>query len=298
MTSLSRSGQPSPAGTPEHADDIRCNLLPPPSRILGVIEPLRKTSLSGKPYERTQGIEAKLVELSTLPMADLVRRSRVTRAQDPDYIPTECVIHFVRACRSHNSDRTFNELYSVLAERVLRRLPAPERRDGTTTALTPEAIRDDVFGRFTEMLASDRNSYSEKLDFFEIRFDQALARLRQTAQEKAWRLQNRSTALDHDEETGEPSPDVERAAAAFSQFEQSQIDDPGFRSRFDAAIDALPPMQGRIVEMIRKGIPIDSNDEGQITIARALGKSEKTIRSHRDVAYAALRTTLADGGDR
>ena len=147
------------------------------------------------------------------------------------------------------------------------------------------------------MLASDRNSYREKLDFFEIRFDQALARLRQTAQEKAWRLQNRSTALDHDEETGEPSPDVERAAAAFSQFEQSQIDDPGFRSRFDAAIDALPPMQGRIVEMIRKGIPINSNDEGQITIARALGKSEKTIRSSQGCGIRRASDDARDGGD-
>ena len=45
--------------------------------------------------------------------------------------------------------------------------------------------------------------------------------------------------------------------------------------------------------MLRQGISIDSKDPGTITIAKTLGKSEKTIRLHRDRAFAALRAALA-----
>ena len=60
----------------------------------------------------------------------------------------------------------------------------------------------------------------------------------------------------------------------------------------DAAIEGLPPDQIRIIEMLRQGIPIDSKEAGAVTIAKALGKSEKTIRTHRDKALAALRATM------
>lgn len=47
--------------------------------------------------------------------------------------------------------------------------------------------------------------------------------------------------------------------------------------------------------MLRQGVPIDSKEPDVMTIAKALGRSEKTIRTHRDKAYAALRTALLDG---
>lgn len=263
-----------------------------------LIEPLRKLSPSGSPYVRPSAVQAKLAELSDMSRTELLRRARVSRSDDPDHIPSECLFHFLRTCRSDNSERAFADLYRVLLERVLRRLPRPENRDGETASLSAEAIRDDVLGRFTQMLASDRLCYSEALDYFEIRFDQALKRLRLTAQEKAWREQNRTATIEMDEETGEPSPEVERAAANFQRLEASLMDDPDFRLRFDAAIDALPPMQRRIVTMLRQGIPIDSKEEGRVTIARALSKSEKTIRTHRDAAFAALWAMLSEGGDR
>ena len=63
----------------------------------------------------------------------------------------------------------------------------------------------------------------------------------------------------------------------------------------DAAIDALPPEQIRIMHMLRQGFPIDSKEPDVMTIAKALGRSEKTIRTYRDKAIATLRLALADG---
>lgn len=70
-------------------------------------------------------------------------------------------------------------------------------------------VRDKVFGRFVELLSAGRDAYVEKLDYFEVRFDGALANLRRDAQEKAWRDENRSKPLEYDDESGELSAEVE-----------------------------------------------------------------------------------------
>jgi DNA-directed RNA polymerase specialized sigma24 family protein len=49
--------------------------------------------------------------------------------------------------------------------------------------------------------------------------------------------------------------------------------------------------------MLRQGFPIDSKDPQAMTVAKALGKSEKTIRLHRDRAFAALRAALSQEND-
>jgi len=260
-----------------------------------LITPLKKKTLGGKTYARDSTIEALLVKLSALPRDELLARAAITRRSDASYVPSECLVYFVRASRRDNSDAWFERLYRVLTERVLRCLPRPESADGRTESLTRGRIRNKVFGRFVELLAADRTGPAAKLDYFEVRFDGALASLRRDAQEQAWRDEIRSTTLEFDEETGEPSPEVERAVGHWDPFAATEIDEADYRLRLDAAIEALPPEQIRIIDMLRQGVPIDSKEPDVMTIAKALGRSEKTIRTHRDKAYAALRTALLDG---
>jgi hypothetical protein len=272
----------------------------PESRALGdvLITPLTKKTLEGQLYKRDPKIEALLVELAALPREQLLERARITRRSDLGYVPSECLVYFVRASRHDNSEVWFEQLYKVLTERVLRCLPRPESADGETESLTRGIIRDRIFGRFVELLAADRSDTTDKLDYFEVRFDGALASLRRDAQAQAWRDENRSTTIELDEETGEPSPEVERAVGHLDPFASREIEDADYRSRLDAAIGALPPEQIRIIDMLRQGFLIESKDPEVMTISRALGRSEKTIRTHRDKAYAALREALRDGDDR
>lgn len=264
-----------------------------------LIEPLRQRKItSGDLYVRDAQIMAKLIELSDVAPAELSRRVSISSQADPDYVPSECILYFMRKTRTANSDHRFESFFRILRERVLRRLPRVEGPNGYLTALTAESIRDDVFGRFVELVAADRATYDERLDFFEVRFDQAIKRLILTAREKALLLQNRSTSIETDDATGEPSPEVELAAADFHRREASEFDDPGFRLRLDAAIDGLPTNQGRIIQMLRQGVQIDSKEKGQVTIANALDLSEKTVRNQRDRAYATLRDVLSEGEGR
>jgi DNA-binding CsgD family transcriptional regulator len=259
-----------------------------------LVTPLRKKRLRTEElYTRVQEIEAKLVELEGSSRDELLARIQIRRRDDLGYVPSECLVYLVRASRKDNSTAGFDRLYKVLIERVLLSLPRAESEDGRTTSLTNNVIRDRVVGRFNELLSADRNEYSEKLDYFEVRFAGALASLRRDAQEQAWRDENRSTLLEFDEETGDPSEEVERAAGSFDWSTDSEIDDADYRFRLDAAIDALPPEQMRIIEMLRNGVPIDSKEADAVTIAKALGKSEKTIRTHRDKAFAAIRAAIS-----
>jgi hypothetical protein len=195
-----------------------------------LVTPLRKKRLHTEElYTRIPEIETKLVELEGLSRKDLLAHVQIRHRDDPSYVPSECLVYFVRASRADNSTAGFDRLYKVLTERVLRSLPRPDSADGTTTSLTKSVIRDKVFGKLAELLSADRSEYSEKLDYFEVRFDGALASLRRDAQEQAWRDENRATSLDFDEGTGELSEEVERAAGSFEWSSNSEIDGADYR---------------------------------------------------------------------
>jgi hypothetical protein len=70
-------------------------------------------------------------------------------------------------------------------------------------------IRDAVLFRFQELLCQDRAGYDDRLDYFEIRFDGAIANLRRTARRKTWKEENRSQPLSYDDETSELSSEVD-----------------------------------------------------------------------------------------
>ncbi|PTD27345.1 response regulator receiver protein [Sphingomonas fennica] len=263
-----------------------------------IVAPLRKRRLSGELYERDPKIEALIAELTVLPRDELIARAAIAKRSDPGYIPSECLVYFIRASRRDNNEAWFERLYRILIARVLRSLPKAESSDGRSESLTRGVVRDKVFSRFVELLSADRADYVDKLDYFEVRFDGALASLRRDAQEKAWREENRSQPLEYDEESGELSPEVEAAAGAHDPFAASDFDDPAYRSRLDAAIDALPTEQSRIVHMLRQGFPIDSKEPDVMTITTALGRSEKTVRTYRDKAFATLRAAMTDGDER
>ena len=262
------------------------------------VNSLRKRRLDGELYERDQKVEALIAELALLPRDELIVRAAVTKRSDLRYVPSECLVYFVRASRRDNNEAWFERLYRILIERVLHSLPRTESSNGKTESLTRGAIRDKVFGRFVELLSADRTAYVDKLDYFEVRFDGALASLRRDAQEQAWRDENRSRPIEYDEESGELSPEVEAAAGTYDPFTASDFDDPTYRLRLDAAIEALPTEQSRIIHMLRQGFPIDSKEPDVMTIAKALGRSEKTVRTYRDKAFAALRAAMADGDER
>jgi len=156
-------------------------------------------------------------------------------------------------------------------------------------------IRERVYDRLLEMLLLDKAGYEERLDYFEVRFDAGLVNLRKDAQRVVWKAESRSTTLEMNEESDEIAIEVEEAVGTYDPFDPVVYDDFRYRSRLDASIEALPALQKRIIEMTRLEIPVTSSDPTEPTMVKALGRSDKTIRSERVKAYARLRILLTRG---
>ena len=260
------------------------------------IAPLKKKKSNGELYTRLPEIEAKLVALCALTRDEIAARCAVQDRESENYLPSECLVHLVREHRTRPFDTCSEVLFRTLLERVLHGLPKPESWDGESERLTDGNVQDEGKYRFLEMLGRDRiQEYVEALDFFEIRFASALKKLRVDAQRKVYRREDPIENIEIDYETGEVAEKVERAAGSFDPFESDKICNFDYLLHLDEAIDALPDLQKAIVEMIRKGIPIESNEPSIVNISNILGKTPKTIRTHRDKAYATLRVKLTKG---
>lgn len=260
-----------------------------------LIAPLRKRDLDGKLYTRPQNIEAKLVELATQTRGQIATRSAVQDKASADYLPSECLVHLVRKHRSDAFDEFSEAIFKALMERVLRGLPQADSLFGDKEWLREGNLRDEARARFLEMLMKDRLEYVDALDIYEVRFQMALKALRVSVYRKIGRGEEKLESIEADAETGEVADKVERAAGMFDPLDSNRLDNANYRLRLDKAIDGLPRLQKAIIEMIRKGIPIESKDAKIENISSLLRKTPKTIRTHRDMAFAALRPELEKG---
>lgn len=263
------------------------------------VSPLRKQQPDGSPYCRPTEIEALLAVLVHLPPQELAGRAGIEDGNDPRYLPSECLVYFVRRLNVASGDASLNALFMALRQRLLRAVPVPTRRlPGSTTKQAENSrdldVRDAVLDRFQELLCADRRQYDDRLDFYECRFNRALSLLRATARRDT--EQEGHEPLDSESEPNVPSPTVEAALARLRSVPDPSEDDFLFRSKLQVAISTLLPDERRVVELLLQEFPIGSTDRGVVTIASILGCDERTVRNRRDRAFARLRVILAEEG--
>lgn len=250
--------------------------------------PLRKKTGEGDLYKRRPAVEAEIAELERLDPDELVARCQRWPKSVTGFVSSEALLYFVRTTDKVSKHRVV--LFGALMKHALHLLPKPDSADGLTTDLGLLAIRDRVIDAFVDRILSDQAEYDERLDYFEINFNGALAKDRLDASSQVWAEQNRSAKLENEDD--EISAEVEQAIDHYDPFDADEIDKKDYRRLLDGAIDTLPPLQKRIVEMLRQDIPIVSNDPSTLTISKVLGKAEKTIRNQRDRAFETLRRRL------
>lgn len=249
--------------------------------------PLRKIKLDGTLYHRRPAVEAEIQELTAVSSSELERRASICSRTSPGFVSPEVLVHFVRTVGAGMHRERLTEL---LLQRVYRLLPRAEE----AASLIKTNIRDDVVDHFVDLLLSDRASYDDRLDYYEINFNSAIAKDRKDASDRHWKRDRQMEELGTEEDGAYNAQ--EEAIGGYDPFDPSELDEKVYRLRLDEEIDSLPELQRRIVEMWRQGIPIDSQDPSVVTISKALGKSEKTIRTHRDKAFATLRLRLERKG--
>ena len=205
-----------------------------------LIAPLRMQDPDGKLYRRPKDIEESLVALSQLTAVDAVQRCRIEDSDDPDYVSSECLLHFVRQASFANDENAFREMFMLLNKRVLRAVPVFARRvtglDKPAVKASDLEIQELVVSAFHKMLCADRVAYNERLDYFEIRFNSAMARLRATARRTVQREDSRQKPLAYDGDTNTPSGEIELLLAKLKNPVEGENIDFLYRSKLQAEL--------------------------------------------------------------
>lgn len=249
--------------------------------------PLRKVNREGVLYTRRSIVECEIDELEKISHEEIVARSIIWPKSIEGFISSETLLYFIR-----NTDNSWlrEKLLLALLERIHRNLPKPHSLDGRTSSLSNMEIRDKVRDDFIDLLLVDQDSYEERLDYFEVNFNSALAKDRVDAQNKIQNKDNLTQGLYGEDEN--ILPEVENALEPYDPFDANELDKEYYRRSLHEAINVLSPLQQRIVVMWCHDIPIISKDPNEMTITKTLKKSDKTIRTHRDSALAMLRKQL------
>ena len=252
---------------------------------------LRKRKLDGTPYFRRDVVEAEIQCLAGVSASEFERRAGLLSSTELGFVSPEALLYFVR-----NADPGAyrDRLTKKLLGRVASRVRPITNSGGDAASLTGMSIREQVVDHFVDLLLSDWDEYDERLDYYEVNFNAAIAADRHDANVRHWKLENRSDELET--EDGEVTAQVESAVGSYDPFESDEFENKDYRLLLNDAIDRLPELQRRIVVMWRQDIPIESNDPSVESISKVLGKSEKTIRTHRDKAFASLKRFLERKG--
>lgn len=262
-----------------------------------MVEPLRMTYPNGVKYRRRNEIEAMIGQLEQLPRDRLIERMQISTPTHPDFVPPECILHFVRKSKQDNSTRQFELMYKALMARVEHAGTvhgAYHFVDGKQ-AITGRAAKivEAVVFAFELKLTKDRNGYLTGLDYYEVNFADAIKSLRSTARAKVDRDESRNEPLSYKDDEA-ISSEVERAAGAFDPENREKIDDPVYRSALDAAISRLPAEERDVILLSRKGYQDASIDPDAITISSLLGCNDQTVRNRRKRAIGKLKKALEE----
>ena len=258
--------------------------------------PLTRTRRDGTTYTRRPEIEEALGRLLSSSRQEVLAALAVRDSNSPDYIQSECIVHLIRRTRYDNDGAYFERLYRELIRRLDAAAPRLRgERLGETENVHWANARDALRDAFNERLATDKREPGPGLDYFEVMFADAVAALRSSALRKTGREAARTEAIERNPDTNEPSLAVELARGSLDVVAELMSDDPIYRSRVAAAIDALPDKQRRVIEMILSEMPMDAIDENAPSIRKALGVVEKTVRNRRDAAIANIRRALGMG---
>ena len=253
-------------------------------------EPLKGRTAEGVPYVRPSAIEARIGQLEGRTPEQRLEHFAVRSRRHANYVPSEALVYFLRRAWESGASADFEEIYRMLIGRVTQSLRSAIPNSQMADA---QGIREEVLGRYAELIAEDCKNRGSALDFYEVRFDLGLMRFRISALRQIGPAADDTVPLGtHGEDGGEISAEVEAAAAEFMSGSPSKLDDPAFRLVLVAAIDGLPEDQKRVVLLLLQGFPIDSKDKNAMTIARILKCDERTVRNRRDRACKALKPIL------
>jgi DNA-directed RNA polymerase specialized sigma24 family protein len=252
--------------------------------------PLTKRYRNGDLYERPKVIEDAIKNLLNESLENLTRRANIPDTSSPDYIPSECIVHFIRGARRRDDEPMMTALLPVLLRRCESILLSKISKDLPRA----EEIREEILGQFGELFAADGNgSNPNELDFFEVRFNQAFRTFRIDILREERRkdiVRGQSNIPAPYEEDGEAPSDDEFFVRLSKEFHTPAPQESAFKlEQIKQAIDTLPAEERKAVVLCHiLGYEQESDDPQKRTAATICGVTGKTIRNRLRRAAARL----------
>ena len=242
--------------------------------------PLNKCYPDGSRYSRPEKIESSINGLLAENIDTLSRRAGLHESS-PEYIASECLVHLIRDARRRDDEPAMTALLPLLLRRCESILLSKVSKDLPHA----EEIREEILGRFGEVLAADGSGdYADELDFFEVHFNQAFRTFRidiLRQERRKERVRGQSSISTPDEEDGNSTSDDEFFVKLSKEFRAPATQEGALvLGQIKEAIDALPADERKAVILCHMmGYEQESDDPEKITAATICGVTGRTIRN-------------------
>jgi DNA-directed RNA polymerase specialized sigma24 family protein len=244
-----------------------------------MVRPLTKRKKDGTLYNRRPHVEQALVTLLSANTSTILKRLMIVDTGHPDYIANESAIHLLRNAHSSGTRAVAAALLRVVRNRAALAF----RRAIRGTGSHEENLREQALSNFDLLIARGLEPGSERLDYLEVSFNNAIIALSNdlfaSESRRSKPLVELSTpAADSDPQGAE----IEFAApvsdlAAELRMEESEFET--FRKERIRSINVLPTEQrDAIILTLFHGLPIGSQDPNADTVAKRQGVDESTVR--------------------
>ena len=259
--------------------DTASNLSP------ALIRPLTRTSeQTGLPYRRDNAVEMQIASALTMKPEALAERAKLPDVSGPEYLKEECLVYLIREYHMGGHDALVSELSAELLRRSDRMIRAKLQKLGVERF---EEANDEI----VEMLFSRILDFrSDRGDYFQVRYWLFLKRLLADVYSKHLELLKRAANEVSPGWVYGSEPDSEEtgtqyvapvAAGGLSAEERVLVSD---------ALGRLgEPYKTLIVLRYYEDWPVESEDEGVMTISRYFDKTPRTIRNWLATASSRLQ---------
>lgn len=248
--------------------------------------PLTKTTAKGVAYARPPNVEAQIDEAVLLSPAELKNRLRFNEPE-AGFLRSETLVHVLRLGMATSSMDTFNAVLPVLLKRCERTL---WQKISISKFPTAEALREDILGEFSELLASNgQGDIPDELDFYECRFNLAFRAFYIDRVNKEIPHLGRFAEIESAEDLDEAVGDSEMLKDLATT---PHHDTPEARFRMQQlleAIEALPVKERNAMTLVHiMGFKEESEDPDEETAATKCKCTGRTIRNRLASAQAKL----------
>lgn len=240
-----------------------------PAHTLFEIEPLTKKGEDGNLYFRRKDVLEQLESLVNIDPAELERRVRILREADEGSIKSENLVHLMR---TYHGLALESAIYETLAHRVKG---IAYRRTKLFRADAVESGEDFVQSVLLGVLEKVLDFSSDSGQFAQVSFGDFVVGIVNN-KFKAYRtVLNKSNVTDSIDEDSDDDSEFIRTEILLT----ARITDPLEKLNRDRMLSLLPEEIREACILRMEGWQISSNDPNEVTIAKAMGVSDRTIRN-------------------